>query len=51
MEFWNKTEGLPYGYHTFLWGWVDTSNTNMPPLIPSKFLPIVFEMLNNFIPS
>ena len=28
QEFFNQTEGLPYGYHNFLFGWVDTPIDN-----------------------
>jgi len=24
VEFFKKVEGLPYGYHNFLFGWIDT---------------------------
>ena len=25
IDFFFKTEGLPYGYHNFLYGWIDTA--------------------------
>jgi len=28
-----QTQGLPYGYHNFLYGWVDTPMDNIPPLM------------------
>lgn len=31
-EFFNKTEGLPYGFHNFLYGWIDSEH--VAPLIP-----------------
>lgn len=46
-----ELEGLPYGYHTFLFGWIDTPENNWPPLMPPKFVPIVFSILSNIIPS
>ena len=51
MEFFKSVEGLPFGYHTFLWGWLDTPQDNLPPLIPNEFLPIAFEIVNKFIPN
>eukprot|EP00347_Sterkiella_histriomuscorum_P011078 403373837 len=51
LQFFNETEGLPFGYHTFLWGWLDTPESNLPPLIPARFAPILFEILNRFIPD
>lgn len=33
-DFFFQTEGLPYGFHNFLYGWVDTANDNWPPILP-----------------
>lgn len=49
-EFWNKTEGLPYGFHNFLYGWIDTPSDNWPPVLPDKLVPIVFEIVEKFKP-
>ena len=51
MEFFLQTEGLPYGYHNFLFGWIDTPNSNFPPLVPHGFIPIVFSILEDFLPN
>ena len=45
IEFFYKMEGLPYGYHNFLYGFVDTLYENWPSLLPKDFVPIVFSML------
>lgn len=48
-KFFFKMEGLPYGYHNFLFGWLDTQYSNLPPLMPSEFMPIVlaqYEKIN-----
>jgi len=45
QEFFFRTEGLPYGYHNFLYGWIDTSEDNFPRLLPKDFVPVVFSML------
>jgi hypothetical protein len=50
-EFFYETEGLPYGYHNFLFGWIDTAEHNWPPLLPVKLVPIVFSMLEKVIPE
>lgn len=50
-EFFNKTEGLPYGYHNFLFGWIDTANDNWPPLLPAGFLPILFSLIEDVTPN
>ncbi len=51
QEFFNQTYGLPYGYHNFLFGWIDTAEDNWPPLLPPGFVPIVFSVLEDFLPS
>lgn len=39
--FFFQHEGLPYGYHNFLFGWLDTPYSNLPPLMPNEWMPIV----------
>lgn len=46
-----KTEGLPYGYHNFLYGWMDTERDNLPPAMPNEMVPIVLSMVENLIPK
>lgn len=41
-EFYFSMEGAPYGYHNFLYGWVDTPEDNWPPVLPHHFAPILF---------
>ena len=50
QDFVNDTLGLPYGYHNFLFGVVDTANDNFPPLIPREFFPIVFKIVEDIKP-
>jgi len=40
-DFFYQMEGLPYGYHNFMFGWVDTVRSNLPPLMPDEYIPIV----------
>jgi hypothetical protein len=49
-EFFAQTEGLPYGYHNFLFGWIDTAEDNWPPLLPYDFVPIAFAIFERFDP-
>jgi len=51
QDFFFLTEGLPYGYHNFLFGWIDTAEDNWPPLLPSDFVPIVFSLFEQVAPS
>jgi hypothetical protein len=35
-------EGYPYGYHNFLFSWIDTPSDNYPDLMPYMLMPVVF---------
>lgn len=47
-KFFKEMEGLPYGYHNFLFSWIDTDYQNYPPIIPAELVPIVFSLLDKF---
>ena len=51
QNFFFMTEGLPYGYHNFLYGWIDTPKDNWPPLLPNEGVPIVFSVLEHLLPE
>jgi len=51
QDFFFKTEGLPYGYHNFLFGWIDTATENWPPFLANHMVPILFSLLENVIPK
>jgi len=51
QDFFFETEGLPYGYHNFLYGWIDTANNNWPPLLAFNFAPIMFSLLEKVVPN
>jgi len=42
-------EGFPYGYHNFLFGWVDTPRDNFPSLLDPDFAVVVFSLLEKII--
>lgn len=44
-------EGLPYGYHNFLYGWIDTFRDNLPPLLPNELMPIVMAQAEKWAPE
>jgi len=50
-DWFNAHEGLPYGYHNFLFGWINTPADNWPPLLPFDFVPILFKMVGEVIPT
>lgn len=45
VEFFKKMEGFPYGYHNFLFGWIDTPDGNYPPLLDSTLVLVVFSYI------
>lgn len=50
IAFFNETEGLPYGYHNFLYGWIDTERSNLPGILPNELLPIVGSVVEAILP-
>lgn len=50
-EWFEAHEGLPYGYHNFIYGWIDTEDENWPPLLPKMFVPILFDLVAKVIPD
>lgn len=51
VKFFKTIEGVPYGYHNFLWGWLDTADHNYPPLLSPEFLGPVMAIIEKIIPS
>jgi len=51
LEFFSTVEGLPYGYHNFLFGWVDTANDNWPPLLPREIVPVAVHLMEHVSPK
>jgi len=50
-EFFNKVEGVPYGYHNFLWGWIDTPEDNLPGPLSTQFLEPAFALVAKYEPQ
>jgi len=44
-QFFKEAEGLPYGYHNFLMGWIDTPKDNLPSLLDGNFVLAMFSYL------
>jgi hypothetical protein len=49
QEFFFSTEGLPYGFHNFLFGWIDTEN--IAPLLPDGGITQVFSIFETLKPD
>jgi hypothetical protein len=41
MEYFNKVEGLGYGYHNFLFSLLDTKKDNFPLPMSAELFPLV----------
>jgi hypothetical protein len=41
-EFFKKMEGYPYGYHNFLFGWIDLPEGNLPPVLDKNLILVLF---------
>jgi hypothetical protein len=51
IDFFLTVEGLPYGYHNFLYGWLDTAHNNWPPLLADEFIPVMFSIVEKIAPK
>lgn len=51
VEFWDQTGGLPYGFHTFMYGWIDTPRDNLPGLMPNQLIPIALSLYEHVAPK
>lgn len=48
VEYFKEVQGLPYGYHNFLYGWIDTPNDNWPRVLPKGLVPIAFSIIEKY---
>ena len=44
-------EGMPYGYHNFVFGWIDTETQNLPPILEPEFLTVGLAIAETIIPG
>lgn len=47
-EWFYSVQGLPYGYHNFLYSWIDTPDRNWPEMLPKQLVPIAFAIIERF---
>jgi hypothetical protein len=49
---WFKTvEGTPYGYHNFLFGWIDSEEGSLPAILDINFVYTIFSVLEKVLPK
>jgi hypothetical protein len=51
IEWVNGMLGYPYGYHNFLFGWVDTEEMNWPPVLRPELVAPVFALVEKISAS
>jgi len=51
IDFFRICEGMPYGFHNFMYTWIDTPFDNLQAVIPKHFLPIMFSMISDYDPE
>lgn len=44
-KFFKEMEGYPYGYHNFLFGWIDLPEGNLPSLLDKNLIMVVFSLI------
>lgn len=42
VEWFKSVEGLPYGFHNFIFGWIDTPDKSFPPVADLEFVYMIF---------
>lgn len=50
-EWFQRVEGVPYGFHNFLFGWIDTEDASYPPLLSAEIIAPVFSIMENYVPG
>ena len=51
MEWFKTVEGTPYGTHNFMFGWIDTVDQNIPPILNATLLPILLSIFEQIKPA
>jgi len=47
INWFNSVQGTPYGYHNFIFGWIDTESDNYPPPLQPQNLLVAFLLVND----
>jgi hypothetical protein len=50
LEYFRSVEGVPYGYHNFIWGWVDTEQDNWPGPLSHQLVEVGFALVERVSP-
>ena len=47
----NVAEGLPYGYHNFIFSWIDTLDKNFPFIVTHEVVELLFSIISYVAPD
>ena len=50
LDYFRSVEGVPYGYHNFIWGWVDTEQDNWPGSLSHQLVEVGFALVEHVSP-
>ena len=50
-EWFLTVQGMPYGYHNFVFGWIDTPVSNYPPILDPQTVIVGFGLVEVVLPS
>lgn len=50
-EYFKTIEDVPYGFHNFIFGWVDTTYNSLPHILEVELVPAIFAVVESIIPS
>jgi len=50
IKYFKSIEGYPYGYHNFMWGWIDTPDHSYPAMLSPEFLGPAFAVVEKISP-
>ena len=51
LDFFLSINGMPYGMHNYLFGWLDTPISPWPALLPPEILPVLMGVLEGLSPE
>ena len=50
-EWFLTVEGMPYGFHNFAFGWIDTVADNFPPILEADFFTVGLGLAETILPK
>jgi hypothetical protein len=51
IEFFTSVEGLNYGFHNFVFSWLDTEKDNFPEFVDPEVVMVLVNLFSKYVPS